>query len=144
MAVTTNAQDLTEIAQAGEANACCLALGGDIVVDTGTGQELCSFETYEYDLELACQTAQQYAQTLPSPQQQSGGNWLANNLVSVIDSLGSAGSQVINALEGNTGGNQYGTQPPIASGSKKNRGWIVGLFVLLIVAGVFYMLRKKK
>ena len=29
MSVTQNAQLLSETAQAGEANACCLALGGD-------------------------------------------------------------------------------------------------------------------
>jgi hypothetical protein len=143
MSVTQNAQLLSETAQAGEANACCLALGGDIIVDTSNGDEICSFETYEFPLSLACQTAQNTAIGSGSPSEESAGSGFVAGFTSILDSLGTAATGVLGALN---------PQPPTpnqstyATPAQSNRGkQVITIAVFVLVVGVvLIMLRRKK
>ena len=145
MSVTQNAQLLSEVAQAGEANACCQALGGDIVTD-GLGQELCSFETYEFPLELACQTAQNSAIQGASPEQESAGSGFVAGFTSILDALGSATTSVLGALNPQQPQTQAPTQGQYVAPAQLNKGKqliAIAVFVL-VVAVVLIMLRRKK
>lgn len=146
MSATQNAQLLSETAQAGEANACCLALGGDIIVDSSNGDEICSFETYEFPLSMACQTAQNNAIQGASPEQQSAGSGFVAGFTSILDALGSATTNVLGALNPQQAQGQIPTQSQYVSPAQSNSGkqiLTIAVAVLLIAVLVIVLRRKK-
>lgn len=143
MSATQNAQLLSETAQAGEANACCLALGGDIIVDSSNGDEICSFETYEFPLSMACQTAQNNAIQGASPEQQSAGSGFVAGFTSILDALGSATTNVLGALNPQQA---QATQSQYVVPAQTNSGkqiLTIAVAVLLIAVLVIVLRRKK-
>lgn len=156
MALTQTQQELQDVAQAGEANACCLALGNTIVTDPVSGQELCGTSsgmfggetTNTFPLSDACSTAAQAAGGLPSPGQNQGGffNWLGNNFETVTGGV----ANIINAVQGDTlttpGSVPPGTSPVVGTQNDNTKPdntllYIVGGVVLLLV--VVLIIRKK-
>ena len=146
MSATQNAQLLSETAQAGEANACCMALGGDIIVDSSNGDEICSFETYEFPLSMACQTAQNQAIQGASPEQQSAGSGFVAGFTGILDALGSATTNVLGALNPQQAQGQMPSQSQYVSPVQSNSGkqiLTIAVAVLLIAVLVIVLRRKK-
>jgi len=143
MALTPAQQQLADVAQAGEANACCLALGGDII--QYGDEELCSFVDTEYPLGMACGQITASLPNEPSPGQESGGfwNWLGSNFTEVT----SGAVNIIDAITGNQpapppiAGSGVTTTPPPSNNGKQVL-YVVGGLVLLVV--VIMLIRKKK
>lgn len=149
MALTQTQQELQDVAQAGETNACCLAIGGEIGTYPVTGEELCMIAGGEsFPLGQACTTASQTAASLPSAGQNQGGffNWLGNNFETVTSGV----ANIIDAVQGDSlatpGAVPPGTSPVVGSqqdNTKPNNTllYIVGGVVLLLV--VVLIIRKK-
>ena len=156
MSMTPAQQQLADVAQAGEANACCLALGNTIVTDPISGQELCGVQggmfggetTNTFPLGEACGQITASLPSMPSPgEEQSGGffNWLGNNFTEVTGGV----ANVIDSITGNNpvppppvaiaGGGTPTTAPPAQNNTIL---YIVGGAMLLLV--VFLLIRKKK
>lgn len=144
MALTPSQQQLADVAQAGEANACCLALGGDII--QYGDEELCSFVDTEYPLGMACGQITASLPSEPSPGQESGGfwNWLGSNFTEVT----SGAANIIDSLAGNqpapppTIAGSGVTTTPAPSTDGKQVLYVVGGLVLLVV--VIMLIRKNK
>ena len=148
MAVTQNQQYLADVAQAGDADQCCIALGGDLVIDSD-GTPLCSFPDYEYPRSQSCQYAA--GVSMGSPTQggsASGGGlggWLSNNLGVIADSA----STIIGALNPTP----PPAQPPVTSPGGPGGSYatqvntkriITAVLVLAGVVGIVLFIRKKK
>lgn len=156
MSVTTNAQSLSEVAQAGEANACCLALGSQYTIITNpvTGEELCALQGGMFDnttantfpLANACQVAQAESIQSASPEQESAGSGFVAGFTNIIDALGSATTSVLGALNPQQPQTQAPTQGQYVVPAQSNKGKqliAIAVFVL-VVAVVVIMLRRKK
>jgi len=146
MALTQEQQELADIAQAGEANACCIAMGGDIITLGNVGSEICSFENYEFPLAQACGSIQASLPSQPSPGQQQSGflTGLVDNLGEILGGIGS----IVNP----------NSQPPMYGGGMQMGGpggpvqvqpqqdntvaYIIGGAVVLLL--VFILIRKFK
>jgi len=150
MALTPAQQQLADVAQAGEANACCLALGGDII--QYGDDEICSFVDTEFPLGMACGQITASLPSMESPGEEQGGgffNWLGSNFTEFTSGV----STVIDSVQGNqqqppgmapggqpiAGSNVGTTQAP---GSGNTILYIVGGAMLLLV--VFLLIRKRK
>jgi len=154
MALTQQQQELADIAQAGEANACCLAMGNTIITNPITGEELCGTPggmfggetTNTFPLEEACGRIQASLPSQPSPGQQQSGflTGLVDNLGEILGGIGS----IVNP----------NPQPPTYSGGAQMGGggnpaqvqpqqdntvaYIIGGAVVLLL--VFILIRKFK
>jgi hypothetical protein len=145
MSVTQNSQLLSETAQAGEANACCLALGYTIYSDAVTGEEMCAGPTplLPFPLSNACVQAQMSSIQGPSPEQESAGSGFVAGFTSILDSLGTAATGVLGALNPQP---QTPTQSTYVTPAQSNRGkQVITIAVFVLVVGVvLIMLRRKK
>jgi len=170
MALTTQQQELADIAQAGEANACCLARGGTIFTDAMTGLESCGFgaQSFFTDPSLgglgASQTfstieplsgqcgaiqASLPSQSSPGQQQSNFGAGLGSFFTDLFDNAGDILEGVGSIVNpGTTTVITPGTTPTTGGGTgtqpKKDRTAliIVGVAVVAIVA--FLLIRRKK
>ena len=147
--MTPAQQQLADVAQAGEANACCLALGGEIGNYPVTGEELCLIAGgSSFALGDSCGQITASLPSMPPPgEEQSGGffNWLGNNFTEVTGGV----ANVIDSITGNNpvppppvaiaGGGTPTTAPPAQNNTVL---YIVGGAMLLLV--VFLLIRKKK
>jgi len=158
MSLTPAQQQLADVAQAGEANACCLALGNTIVTDPITGQELCGVQggmfggetTNTFPLGQACGQITASLPSMPAPgEEQSGGffNWLGNNFTEVTSGI----ANVVDSFTGNAPVTPPPIQPAGSGTTQISQGvnnqdntiyYIVGGAMLLLV--VFLLIRKKK
>lgn len=147
MSLTPAQQQLADVAQAGEANACCLALGGEIGNYPVTGEELCLMPgAMSFPLGESCGQITASLPSEPSPGQESGGfwNWLGSNFTQVTDGA----ANIIDAIQGNQpapppqiAGSGVTTTPPPSNNGQKVL-YVVGGLVLLVV--VIMLIRKKK
>jgi hypothetical protein len=143
MAVTQNQQYLADVAQAGDADQCCIALGGDLVIDSD-GTPLCSFPDYEYPRSQSCQYAA--GVSMGSPTQggsASGGGlggWLSNNLGVIADSA----STIIGALNPTPPPPPSEVTMPGNTAQYNTKRIITAVLVLAGVVGIVLFIRKKK
>ena len=152
MALTQQQQELADIAQAGEANACCLAMGNTIVSNPITGEELCAVPggmfggetTNTFPLEEACGAIQASLPSQPSPGQQQSGflTGFVDNLGEILTGIGS----IVNPTPQppTYGGGMQPTSPgSIAQPNEDNTvAFIIGGAVVLLI--VFLLIRKFK
>lgn len=145
MALTQEQQELADIAQANEANACCIAMGGDIITLGNVGSEICSFINYEFPLAEACGAIQASLPSQPSPGQQQSGflTGLVDNLGEILGGIGS----IVNPnpqppMYGGT--NMGGAGGPVTIQPQQDNtvAYIIGGAVVLLI--VFLLIRKFK
>jgi len=151
MAFTPDQQYLIDTKTIGNSEQCCLALGGD-VIDPGEGDMLCSFETYEFPLPLACQTLGPVAEEEPSVEDQGPGflsqfgGWFGENVGGLSDSFVNIWG-ALNPLETASlppvDGGGGGYTPPVDEGNNKKQIWLIVGFVLVLVATVYFLRRNK-
>jgi len=130
MALTQAQQQLADIAQAGEANACCIARGGTIFTDAMTGIESCGFgqqlfttnpttpglgasESYTSVEPLSgqCGAIQSSLPAMPSPDGNGQGNFLGNIGQGINNFFGFVGEnfqELAQTYQNLTGDNQQG------------------------------------
>ena len=144
MALTQEQQELADIAQAGEANACCIAMGGDIITLGNVGSEICSFQNYEFPLAQACGSIQASLPSQPSPGQQQSGflTGLVDNLGEILGGIGS----IVNPQPPTYGGGAQmgGVGGPVQVQPQKDNtvAYIIGGAVVILI--VFLLIRKFK
>mgnify|MGYP002832103654 CR=1 FL=1 len=149
--MTPAQQQLADVAQAGEANACCLALGGEIGTYPVTGEELCLIAGgNSFPLGDACGQITASLPSMPPPgEEQSGGffNWLGNNFTEVTSGI----ANVVDSFTGNAPVTPPPIQPAGSGTTQITPGvnnqdntiyYIVGGAMLLLV--VILLIRKKK
>lgn len=144
MAVTQNQQYIADVAQAGDADQCCIALGGDLVIDSD-GTPLCSFQDYEYPRSAACGYAAGIAGNSPTQGGSASGGglggWLSNNLGVIADSA----STVIRAFQPAPAQTLPAAgPPPEATSQVQTKQIITAILVLAGVVGIVIFIRKKK
>lgn len=153
MALTPAQQQLADVAQAGEANACCLALGGEIGTYPVTGEEICMMAGQNsFPLSDACGNITASLPSMESPGEEQGGgffNWLGSNFTEFTSGV----SNVIDSVQGNQQqppGMAPGGQPIAGSGVTTTQAPGSGNTILYIVGGamlllvVFLLIRKRK
>lgn len=163
MALTQAQQQLADVAQAGEANACCIARGGTIFTDAMTGVESCgfgqqmfvnnpatpglgatqSFTTVE-PLSGQCGAIQSSLPAMPSPDGNGQGNILGGIGQGINNFFGFVGEnfqELAQTYQNLTGDNQQGqtgsTTIIYQNGDDDDTG---GRTVLFIVGGVILLL----
>ena len=132
----------------GDNEQCCLTLGGD-VIQTDSGQ-LCSFETYEFDLDLACQTVGNIGEEQPSAENQNGGgiNWggignFINEFAETTLPVFFPPQQPPASIGGGMG--TGGTTPPPTDDKKgiSTKGIVAIVVTVLTLAIAVYFIRKR-
>jgi hypothetical protein len=148
MALTPQQQQLADVAQAGEANACCLALGGEIGNYPLTGEELCLMAgANSFPLGDSCGQIEASLPSLPSPGQESGGGffgWIGDNFQEIV----SGATDIIGAIGGGSAPSGGTTPQPVdpvqpqPTQGDNTIYYVLGGVLLLLV--IFVLIRKFK
>ena len=148
MALTPQQQQLADVAQQGEANACCLALGGEIDNFPLTGEEICLIPMgNSFPLGDACGQITASLPSLPSPGEESGGGffgWIGDNFQELV----SGATDIINAIGGGStpsGGTTPQPVEPVQPQPTQGDNtiyYVLGGVLLLLV--IFVLIRKFK
>lgn len=143
MAFTQNQQYLADIAQAGDADQCCLALGGDLVIDAD-GTPLCSFEDFEYPRSQACGYAANVGTGSATPGGAASGggigNWFANNLGALTDSA----STIIRVFNPTPPPATPPSAPAVETNQVTTKQIITAILVLAGFVAIIMFIRRKK
>lgn len=145
MAVTAQQQYLSDIAQAGDADQCCIALGGDLVIDAD-GTPLCSFEDFEYPRTQACNYVTEMAESAPTQGGQSAGGFLGQ----ITAETAQTGLSILDGLVNIFRKPQPPTAAPAATppadvqeNQVTTKQIITAVAVILGLVVVVYLIRKK-
>jgi len=148
MALTPQQQQLADVAQAGEANACCLAMGGQISNYPVTGEEICvQSNNMAFPLPEACQRVQAM---LPSetetPGSEQNGNFYENYVSPIGTWIDENTEGIFNLFNPNPTPPPPGYQAtfvPTSQNEDKTVLYIVVVAVLLLVGFLLYRKMKK-